>query len=483
MMRLNIKGVKMKKSILFCIVLATSLFATKIDFEFAPEDVQRVDAASKQNEILSYHSSIADAKKAVVNISTTKTITRQNHPMSEFFDDPFFKEFFGFNFGMPQERSRKASSLGSGVIISKDGYIVTNNHVVESADEILVTMLDDDQEFEAKLIGSDPKTDIAIIKIEKKNLEPIKFGDSSKLLEGDVVFAIGNPFGVGGTITQGIISALNKSNLGLNQYENFIQTDASINPGNSGGALVDSRGALIGINSAILSQSGGNNGVGFAIPSNMVRDIAKKLIEDGKIERGFIGVYIANLTKDQKELYKSQYGALITNVEKDKPADKAGIKRGDLIIKVDGVDIKSANDLKNEIGAKKPNTKIKIVYERSKKIRTAELKLGSMSDAATQVDMDSKSPIEGLSVTELSDEIRSKFRVDKDTNGVFVTKVTKDSKAQEYGFRQNDIITQIGEHEIKSIGDFEKILKSMGKDKKALVWVMRNRISIGIVIN
>lgn len=238
------------------------------------------------------------------------------------------------------EHQRKSSSLGSGVIISKDGYIVTNNHVVEESDEIIVSLIDNSKEFKAKVVGLDPKTDLAVIKIDAKDLQAIVFADSSYLLEGDVVFAIGNPFGVGGSVTKGIVSALNKSGMGLNQYENFIQTDASINPGNSGGALVDSRGALVGINSAILSRSGGNNGIGFAIPSNMVETIAKTLIEDGRVDRGYMGVSIGDLTSDLKEVYTNKEGALVLGTEENGPAAKAGIVRGDLIIKIDDIHIK-----------------------------------------------------------------------------------------------------------------------------------------------
>ena len=297
------------------------------------------------------------------------------------FDDPFFKEFFGRNFAIPQEK-QKSSSLGSGVIVSQDGYIVTNNHVVEDSDEIIVTLLESDKEYKAKIIGTDPKTDLAIIKIDASNLRAIKIADSSKVAEGDIVFAIGNPFGVGGSTTQGIISGLNKDNIGLNQYENFIQTDASINPGNSGGALVDSRGALIGINSAILSRSGGNNGIGFAIPSNMTKDIAKRLIEDGKIERGFIGVMISNLTQEQKDLYKNKNGALLSSVEKGHPADEAGLKRGDLIIKVEDKEIKNANDLKNVIGSYAPDKSVEVTYERGGKISTAKIMPAAAKNAS-----------------------------------------------------------------------------------------------------
>ena len=334
----------MKKIILISLAASISLFSATIDIAQMPKDSERKDATTS-TIILSYNTAIKDAKKSVVNIATTKK-NKQNDQLNELMQNPFFKEFFGNKMPELKQQERKSHSLGSGVIISSNGYIVTNNHVVEGADEIVVTLPDDEKEYKAKVIGEDPKTDLAVVKVEAKDLQVAKFGDSSNLLEGDLVFAIGNPFGVGETITQGIISALNKNNVGLNQYENFIQTDASINPGNSGGALVDSRGALIGINSAILSKTGGNNGIGFAIPSNMVQKIATSLVETGKIERGFMGVSISDLSNDLKELYENKQGSVILMIEKNSPAEKGGLHVSDLILEVDGVKIKNSNDLK-----------------------------------------------------------------------------------------------------------------------------------------
>lgn len=461
-------------------LVASALFGTNIDFKDAG-GFTRENPIFDKDIVLSYHSSIADAKKSVVNIATTKTIkSNMRDNMSDLFNDPFFKEFFGFGFNVPREQSRKSSSLGSGVIISDDGYIVTNNHVIDGADEIIVTALDDKKEYTAKVIGNDPTTDLAIIKIDAKGLNAIKIADSTKLTEGDIVFAIGNPFGVGGTITQGIISALNKNNIGLNKYENFIQTDASINPGNSGGALVDSRGALIGINSAILSSSGGNNGVGFAIPSNMVKDVTKALIKDGKIERGYAGVLIGDLTKEQKEIYKNSEGALISKVENDKPADKAGLKMGDLVIKADDKPIKSANELKNYIGSKKPKDEVKITYERGGKIDETTIVLEIQEAISISARDLEDSQIEGLSIKELDSKTRATLGIDDDVKGIIISEVKSDSKASDYGFMKNDIIIQVNQKEIKSISDFISAMKS-SKDKK-LVWVIRGKIPQGIVV-
>lgn len=368
------------------------------------------------------------------------------------------------------------------MIISNDGYIVTNNHVVEDSDEISVTMLDSSKEYKAKIIGTDSKTDLAIIKIEGKDFLAISFADSSKLLEGDVVFAIGNPFGVGGSISQGIISGLNKNNIGLNQYEDFIQTDASINPGNSGGALVDSRGALVGINSAILSRSGGNNGIGFAIPSNMVKDIAQKLIKDGKITRGYIGVSIGNLTNDQKELYLNKEGALIMSVQEGSPADKAGLKRGDLIIKVNDKIIDSATNLKNFIGALEPHSQINISYERVNKIDNVRVKLADLDGNSSSISAGNAS-VFGLEVANLTDNIRKKFQISQNAKGVVVTKVEDNSQAKNVGFMKGDLIVQVNQRAIEKVSDLKAELTNTQKiGKRSMVWIMRGEMTMGLVL-
>ncbi|WP_169763851.1 Do family serine endopeptidase [Campylobacter mucosalis] len=468
----------MKKIVSISILTSSLLFSAQINFDEANSEISRVSPLNNANEnaVLSYHDSIAVAKKAVVNISSTRTTkTRGNY--DEFFNDPFFKEFFGFNFGVPQER-QKSSSLGSGVIISKDGYIITNNHVIEDSDMITVVLSGSQKEYKAKVIGTDSKTDLAVIKIEANNLTPIKLADSSKVLEGDVVFAIGNPFGVGSSITRGIISGLNKNNIGLNQYENFIQTDASINPGNSGGALVDSRGALVGINTAILSRGGDSSGIGFAIPSNMVKDIAKKLISDGKIERGYLGVMISDLTEEQKELYQNKVGALISSVEKGFPADMAGLKRGDLIVKINEHDIKGASDMKNFIGSLTPNQEIEVLFERGGKVNKIKVKLANVNiDAKSSK---AETSIDGLGITNLSDEIRMRYKIAKELTGVFVTEVKDGSSAQEYGFEQGDVIIQVADDNISDVQSFVKAINA--KKGKKLVWVSRRGVIQGLVI-
>ncbi len=465
----------MKKIILMSTITAMILSAGNINIKNMPSDTKRMYPANDKL-ILSYYNSIKEIKHSVVNISTTKTIDNSNQ-IKQMLNNPLLKDFFGQTFPNIGPQKKKTHSLGSGVIISKDGYIVTNNHVVENSDEIIVSLIGEDKEYKAKVIGLDPKTDLAVIKIEGKDFQAAKFGDSENLKEGDVVFAIGNPFGVGGSVTQGIISALNKNGIGLNQYENFIQTDASINPGNSGGALVDSRGALIGINSAILSRSGGNNGIGFAIPSKMVKNIAVSLIEDGRIDRGYIGVSISDLTKDLKEVYKSKGGAFILNIEENSPASRAGLKLGDLIVEIDGKTVKNANDLKTLVGNKMPGKTIKIKYERNSKIRSTDIILANMDQSLKSGTH--MANIQGLNLEELTDKVKDKYQIPNHIKGVFVSGVKSGSRAAKLGFMPGDIIVQVDQMSIENFDDIKKALK--GKNKK-IVFVNRNGYHKPIVI-
>jgi serine protease Do len=410
--------------------------------------------------LLSYYDAVKDAKKSVVNIFTQK-IVKQNQQMNPLMNDPFFREFFGKNFQNAVPKDRLERSLGSGVIVSEDGYIITNNHVVANADTVMVVLADGKKEYKAKVVGSDPKTDIAVIKIDVKNLTPIAFADSAKVREGDVVFAIGNPFGVGETITQGIVSALNKNGMGINEYENFIQTDASINPGNSGGALIDSRGGLIGINTAIISPTGQNNGIGFAIPANMAKKIAKTLIEKGKVERGFIGVSMRDLDAQSRKFYGKDGGAIVMDVVKDSPADKSGLKRGDLIISANGREIVSSSELKNIVGILEPGTQVGLGILRDKKLLELTLKIEKQDTktlANGQIEL-----LEGMNVGALTDEIKKKYGIPSSVKGVIITSIKEGSLALRLGFIEGDIIIQIENKEIVSIEDAKTIGSIEGK--------------------
>ncbi len=455
----------MKKSVAISLALALSLAAASITFKEAPKNFDRVMPSEGKNVVLSFYDAVKEAKQSVVNISTKKRVKTSHFADSPLFNDPFFRQFFGpmFKDRIPKERVQR--SLGSGVVISKDGYIVTNNHVISEAEEITVTLPGSDKEYKAKVIGKDPLTDLAVIKIEAKNLKPIALGDSNRLKTGDIVFAIGNPFGVGETVTQGIVSGLNRSNVGINTYENFIQTDAAINPGNSGGALVDSRGALVGINSAIITRSGGNNGIGFAIPVNMMKEVVKKLVEKGKIERGYLGVIIEDLKGPLKEVYRHDYGAVIVDVSEDSAAAKAGLKRGDLILRVDGEKIENANDLKTAIGAKAPGERVKIEYERNKKLYTAYVKLGSRPDSTTE----SSQELLGLELKKLDEQTRRMYNIPKDVEGLLVVEVKPNSKAQKAGFKRGDVIEAVEDSETKNVEDFKKALKKYKGAKRVYV--------------
>jgi len=466
----------MKKAILLSGAAALLLSAATIRFNEAPSNFKRVMPESGKNIVISYYDAIKDAKECVVNISTKKKIKLPNmHPMP-FLNDPFFRQFFGPMFKNRLPKSRIQRSLGSGVIISSDGYIVTNNHVIKNADEITVTLPGETKEYKAKVIGKDALTDLAVIKIDKKGLKAIAVADSSKIKPGDIVFAIGNPFGIGETVTQGIVSATNRTNVGINTYENFIQTDAAINPGNSGGALVDTRGALIGINSAIITRSGGNNGIGFAIPSNMMKDVVKKLIEKGKIERGYLGVIIEDLKGDLKEVYKHDHGALIVDVTKDSAAQKAGLKRGDLIIEVDGKKIADANELKTLIGSYPPGKRVKIKYERNGRVYTTIVRLKARPDGSQNETIQT---LKGLEVRTLDESLRKMYNIPSDVTGVFVTDVKEGSAAEKAGIKPGDVIIQVDEQEIKSVEDLKSALSGPGPKK---VFVKRQGVPLILVI-
>ncbi|WP_418186249.1 Do family serine endopeptidase [Aliarcobacter vitoriensis] len=470
-----------KKLLLIFVLSANLIFAKSIDFEEMDKNPERV-VPNSTNQVLSFNNSLKSSINSIVNISAKRNVnTNMNNLPLQMFDDPFFKRFFGEDLTNQFKQSRVQRSLGSGVIVTKDGYIVTNNHVIENAEEITVTIGDDPTEYSAKLIGKDSDSDIAVIKIDSsKALTPIKLGDSNALLIGDVTFAIGNPFGVGNTVTMGIVSALNKNKVGINKYENYIQTDASINPGNSGGALVDSRGALIGINTAILSRSGGNDGIGFAIPVEMVKDVVGKLVSDGKVVRGYLGVVIADLDKDSKQVYKRKDGAIVLDISTDTPAFKYGLKRGDLIYKINGKDIKDRTALMNAIASFKPNDKIKVELERDKKDITLEIVLGDRS-SILGAEAENQTILGGLKVSSINNEVITQYRLPLDATGILITSVEPKSKAEKSGFQPGDVIIQIEDTEIKSFSNIETALKKYNNEHKR-IYVNRYGQTIMFVI-
>lgn len=460
-----------KKLLVVSALVVTQLFSKSIDFEMMDKNPVRVSPNST-SQILSFNNSIKDSVNSIVNISAKRHVSSgmENLPL-QMFNDPFFKKFFGDQFGNQFKQNRIQRSLGSGVILSKDGYIVTNNHVIENAEEITVTIGDDKTEYSAKLIGKDTGSDLAVIKIDTKNLTPIKIGNSNSLLIGDVIFAIGNPFGIGSTVTQGIISALNKNKVGINRYENYIQTDASINPGNSGGALVDSRGALIGINTAIISKSGGNNGIGFAIPVAMVKDVVTKLITDGKVTRGYLGVSISDLDTASSKVYNRKEGALVLDISPDTPAAKYGLKRGDLIYSVNGKDVKDRSSLQNIIASFKPDEEVRVELERDKKDIEISITLGDRTGISKLQDNNGK-VLGGLKLSVIDAKTQKQFRLPSMIKGVLISEVEPKSKAEKAGFQAGDVIVQIEDTEIKNFANVESSLKRY-KNKLKRVYVNR----------
>ena len=332
------------------------------------EKVEPLIDTTRTGGVVSYSAAVKVATPAVVNIFTTQKVKQMNHPL---LNDPVFREFFGNQ--IPQQPQNE-NSLGSGVIVRADGYILTNNHVIAQAEHIVVA-LHDGRRAEAKVIGTDPDTDLAVIKIELNKLPVLPFKLSGNEV-GDVVLAIGNPFGVGQTVTQGIISATGRSDLGINTYEDFIQTDAAINPGNSGGALIDVAGNLIGVNTAIFSQSGGSLGIGFAIPAQICQQVLNSILKDGRVVRGWLGISLIPNTLDEDVLASKPVGVIVADVLRDGPADAAGVKRGDKIIQVNNEQISSVSQLINYVASQAPASVIDVVIERDGKQQTLQVKVG-----------------------------------------------------------------------------------------------------------
>ena len=332
------------------------------------EKVEPLIDTTRTGGVVSYSAAVKVAAPAVVNIFTTQKVKQMNHPL---LNDPVFREFFG---NQAPQQPQNENSLGSGVIVRADGYILTNNHVIAQAEHIVVA-LHDGRRAEAKVIGTDPDTDLAVIKIELDKLPVLPFKLSGNEV-GDVVLAIGNPFCVGQTVTQGIISATGRSDLGINTYEDFIQTDAAINPGNSGGALIDVAGNLIGVNTAIFSQSGGSLGIGFAIPAKICQQVLNSILKDGRVVRGWLGISLIPNTMDEDVLAAKPVGVVVADVLRDGPADTAGVKRGDKIIQVNNEQITSASHLINYVALQAPQSVIDVVIERDGKQQSMQVKVG-----------------------------------------------------------------------------------------------------------
>ncbi len=424
------------------------------------------------------------ALPSVVNIASKKTVKAED--ASPFMRDPFFREFFRSPFfEAPPER--EMASLGSGVIVSGDGIVLTNNHVVEKADKVRVTT-SDKREFDAEIVGADPKSDLAVLRLkgDLKGLRPLPFGDSAALRLGETVLAIGNPFGVGQTVTMGIVSAKGRANVGIVDYEDFIQTDAAINPGNSGGALLNGRGELVGINTAILSRSGGYQGIGFAIPSNMARPIMESLVKNGRVVRGWLGVVIQNVDRDLAEALNlaGTAGVLVSDVTPDGPAAKAGIQRGDVIVKIAGETVDSTGQLRNIVAARGVGTVVKVEVRRGKVPLTFDVALREMSAkiAGATTLSDEDGALSGLTLTPLDADLRDKLDVPRGVPGGLVVKaIDRKSPAAHSGLRPGDLILEVNRVPVDSLERFREVYGRAGA--RLLLLVYRGGATLFLLMN
>lgn len=458
---------------------------------------------------ISYAPIIKRTASSVVYVHSSKRVRGQD--MSPFFNDPRFRRFFDIpglapddeSAPTPPEGSRPGNrggrggatprlpdqtrtGLGSGVVITPDGYILTNNHVIEDADEVRVSIGESTKRYEAKVVGRDSFADLAVLKIEATDLSPAVFGDSEQLLVGDVVLAIGNPFGVGQSVSRGIVSALSRG-VGIGPVEDFIQTDAAINPGNSGGALIDTEGRVIGINTAILSRSGGFAGVGFAIPINLARNIAEQLVNTGRVDRGFLGVAPQDLTEELTSQFGAEKGAIISEVTADSPAERAGLKPGDVITKVNATEIRDSRHLLLTVGQISPDTEVKVEYLRDGKKATASVRLARRPEQTLAADeRGGTAPdvgvLNGVGVGDLTPQLRNQLQVPARIRGAIITSVEPDSPSGKQGLREGDIILELDRRPVVDADSAVKLSEEI-KGPKVLVLIWRENRTRYIAID
>ncbi len=431
----------------------------------------------------SYAAVVDQVAPAVVTIRSERRVKAVSQQLP---DDPLFRQFFGEDFGGRRQRpDRREGALGSGVIVRGDGYVLTNHHVVDGAEQVTVD-LTDGRSFKAKVVGSDRPSDLAVLKIDGHNLQTLTLGDSDAVRVGDVVLAVGNPLGVGQTVTMGIVSAKGRStDVGQGAFEDFIQTDAPINEGNSGGALVSTRGELVGINSQILTPSGGNIGIGFAIPANMARNVMTQLIDHGQVRRGMLGVTIQPVTSDIARSLGLAHvqGALVNNVQPDSPAQQAGIRRGDVITAVNGAAVKDYNELRNDVAALQPGSRVQLTLVRDGKEQTvnvtlAELQATAGPDDRTQPGADSTGF--GMSVEPLTPDTARELGVHA-SSGVVVTDVQPGSRAADAGLRSGDVIVEVDRKPVQSVDALRSALKQ--GDRPALLLVHRGEATMFVTVD
>lgn len=424
----------------------------------------------------SYAPLIKQVLPSVVSISSSKIVHNRMSSWDQMPMDPFFRQFFGDdgNGHMNVPKDSREQALGSGVVISPEGYILTNNHVVDGATDVRVT-LSDKREFKAKIVGTDPKTDIALLRIDAKDLAPITIGDSSTVQVGDVALAIGDPFGVGETVTSGIISATRRGNLGIEDYEDFLQTDAPINPGNSGGALINDRGELIGINTAIMTHGEGSEGVGFAIPSDLARKVMDEIVKTGRVTRAYLGIYPQDVTPAMAQAFGETQaaGIVVGDVSPNSPAQAAGIQRGDIILDLDGHPITDSNQLRMNISMMQPGTEVTLKYLRNGNMRDATVKLAELPaqnpKGGSTGEQGGSTALSGVEVSNLTPDLAQQLNIDSSVKGVVVTNIDPASPMADSGLQQGDVIQQVNHQPVNNVSEFEAAVRKSGDHPLLLV--------------
>ncbi len=474
-------------------MLAGALIATMSVTHTVPMFISTAQAAvTEQGPLVTFAPVVKRAMPAVVNISSSKVVKEQAQGGS-MFDDPFFRQFFGGR--MPQQqqpRSQRETSLGSGVVVSPDGYIITNNHVVDGASDVKV-QFSDRSEFPAKIVGTDKYADIAVLKVNRTGLTSLPFADSSKAQVGDVVLAMGEPFGLRGTVTMGIISAMGRGGLGIERFEDFIQTDASINRGNSGGALIDTRGDLVGINTAILSgETGGNQGIGFAIPANLARNEMDQIMKHGKVTRGYMGILPQELTPELAKQFgvPNDHGVAVAQVEPNSPAEKAGLKVGDVITGVNGNPIEDVNEFRLEVAGFAPATTIHLKVVRGS--QTLDLPVTLSEYNLERADSDNgqgnvpeggeKGALQGVTVQTLTPDLRREMQLPEGTAGVVITNVDADSPAAQAGLSEGDMILQVNRRPVTSVQEFNRAVREGASRESTLLLVKHGAGTLFVVV-
>jgi serine protease Do len=451
----------------------------------APLHLSVDDTPVERNKqmVTSFSGVVKKVAPSVVKVYTTFKAPEMGQVQGNpFMDEPMFRRFFGDRFGNNEGMRRmptpKQTGVGSGVVVTKDGYILTNNHVVENADEVKVQFGEGGDEFTAKVVGTDPKSDIAVIKIEAKDksFPACTTANSDQLEVGDVVLAVGNPFGIGQTVTMGIVSATGRATLGL-EYEDFIQTDAAINMGNSGGALVDAEGRLVGINTAILSRTGGNQGIGFAVPVNLARYVMENIIANGRVIRGYMGVNIQDVTPGLAEKFelKERTGALVAEVTPDSPAEEAGLKTGDVIVELDGKPIRDSRHLKLQVAQIAPGKDVPVKISRDGKVKQFEVKLkefpqDKMLAKGKSSQSQSDDVTDGITVDDLNPEVRQQFNIPGRVKGAVVTDVEPNSPAADAGLQPGDVIVEINRKPVRTAEDAVAASDGLKDDALLRVW-------------